>query len=49
LFVNDKDTKGLDDSTSSSREYETLEFEEEAKPCEGHLLMLRRLLETQPI
>jgi len=48
LLAKDEDIENLDDSSSSSSEYENPQSEEETQPCEGELLIVRRLLKSQP-
>jgi len=48
IILNDQDIRSKDKSYSSPGE-EVLDFEEEILPCEGDLLLMRRLLRSQLI
>jgi len=49
MVLKDYDNDGPSGSISPPSEDEILESEEDIQPCEGNLLMVRRLLGSQPM
>jgi len=48
MTINEEDIESTEDPMYSLSEDKCLECEEEIQPCDGNLLMVRRLLKNQP-
>ena len=49
MILKEQDTKILETSPSSFGEEKVISSEEEIQPCTGELLVVQRLLQSQPL